>query len=95
MGVPVITLRAQTAVGRGGASLLTNLNLPNLIAETPDQYIQIAKELSADLPRLAELRATLRSRMLASPIMDAPRFAEAIEAAYRQMWKNWCARIAE
>jgi predicted O-linked N-acetylglucosamine transferase (SPINDLY family) len=29
--------------------------------------------------------------MQASPLMDAPRFARNIEAAYRQMWRNWCA----
>jgi tetratricopeptide (TPR) repeat protein len=28
--------------------------------------------------------------MQASPLMDAPRFARNIEAAYRQMWRNWC-----
>lgn len=22
--------------------------------------------------------------------MDAPRFARAVEAAYRQMWRRWC-----
>jgi protein O-GlcNAc transferase len=25
-----------------------------------------------------------------SPLMDAPRFARSIEAAYRQMWRVWC-----
>ena len=47
-------------------------------------------ELANDLPRLAELRATMRERMQASPLMDAPRFARSIEDAYRTMWQNWC-----
>ncbi|MGD0770266.1 MAG: hypothetical protein ABSB42_18945 [Tepidisphaeraceae bacterium] len=29
-------------------------------------------------------------RLQASPLMDAPRFARNIEAAYRQTWKTWC-----
>jgi predicted O-linked N-acetylglucosamine transferase (SPINDLY family) len=30
--------------------------------------------------------------MRASPLMDAPRFARGIEAAYREMWQRWCSR---
>jgi predicted O-linked N-acetylglucosamine transferase (SPINDLY family) len=52
----------------------------------------MATSLATDLPRLADLRRTLRQRMRASPLMDAPRFAAAIEAAYRHMWRKWCAR---
>jgi predicted O-linked N-acetylglucosamine transferase (SPINDLY family) len=91
MGVPVITLVGKTVVGRAGLSQLTNLGLPELIAQTPEQYVQIATDLAGDLPRLAELRRTLRGRMQASPLMDAPRFARNVEAAYRQMWRNWVA----
>ena len=90
MGVPVVTLAGKTVFGRAGVSQLSNLGLPELIARTPDQYVQIATDLANDLPRLAELRRTLRARMEASPLMDAPRFARNIEAAYRQMWRNWC-----
>jgi protein O-GlcNAc transferase len=90
MGVPVVTLTGQTAVGRGGSSILANVGLPELIAKTPQQYVEIATSLAKDLPRLAELRRTLRARMQASPLMDAPRFARNVETAYRQMWRNWC-----
>jgi predicted O-linked N-acetylglucosamine transferase (SPINDLY family) len=92
MGVPVITLVGQTVVGRAGLSQLTNLGLSELAARTPEQYVEIAADLAGDLPRLAELRRTLRARMQASPLMDAGRFARNIEAAYRKMWRNWCSR---
>ena len=52
--------------------------------------MSIAAELAADLPRLAHLRSTLRDRLQHSPLMDAPRFAQSIEAAYRTMWQRWC-----
>jgi predicted O-linked N-acetylglucosamine transferase (SPINDLY family) len=92
MGVPVVSLAGPTAVGRGGASILANVGVPELVARTPEQYVRIAAALAGDLPRLAELRRTLRARMQASPLMDAPRFARNFEAAYRQMWRNWCER---
>ena len=78
----------QTVVGRGGFSQLMNLGLAELIAETPARFVQIAAELAGDLPRLRELRTTLRPRMQASPLMDASGFARGIEAAYRNMWKQ-------
>ncbi len=90
MGVPVVTLMGLTPVARAGWCQLSNLGLPELVAHSEEQYIDIAATLANDLPRLAKLRATLRPRMEASPLMDAPRFARNIEGAYRTMWRTWC-----
>jgi protein O-GlcNAc transferase len=92
MGVPVITLKGQNPVARAGSSILSNVGLPHLIAESPDHYINIAKDLAADLPSLANLRKSLRPQMQSSPLMNAPAFAKAVEDAYRQMWKAHCAK---
>jgi tetratricopeptide (TPR) repeat protein len=93
MGVPIVTLVSkQTAFGRAGWSQLCNLDLKELAAESPEQYVALAARLVADLPRLQELRGTLRQRMLRSPLMDAKRFARNVEQAYRQMWHKWCQR---
>ncbi len=92
MGVPVVSLVGQTAVGRGGLSILSNLGLTDLVAHDSEQYVRIAVALANDLPRRSELRATLRDRMQASPLMNAPRFARNVEAAYRSMWQRWCAK---
>ena len=91
MGVPVVSLVGRTAVGRGGLSILSNVGLPELAARSEGEYVRIARDLAGDLPRLERLRSTLRQRMEQSPLMDAPRFARAVEAAYRQMWRQWCA----
>ena len=42
--------------------------------------------------RLAQLRATLRGRMEASPLMDGKQFAADIESAYCDIWEQWCAQ---
>lgn len=95
MGVPVVTLAGRTALGRGGVSILSNAGLGELIARNREQYVAISRQLAADLPRLATLRSAMRERMLRSPLMDAPPFARSVEAAYRQMWRQWCAAAEE
>ena len=90
MGVPVVTLVGQTIVGRAGLSQSMNLNLPELIAHTPEQYVEIAVGLAKDISHLTELRSTLRRRMEQCPLMDAPCFAQDMETAYRTMWHKWC-----
>ena len=91
MGVPVLTRVGRTAVGRGGWSQLSNLGLPELAAWRDDDFVKLAAQWAGDFSGLAELRATLRGRMENSPLMNAPRFAKNVEAAYRVMWKAWCA----
>jgi protein O-GlcNAc transferase len=90
MGVPVVTLRGDRHAARVGASLLTQIGLSDLIADSPEAYMEIAVALAGDLARLADLRRSLRPRMAASPLCDAPAFARKVEAAYRTMWRRWC-----
>lgn len=88
MGAPVVTLAGRTAVGRSGVSLLTNVGLPELIAPDVAAYIDLAAGLARDPSRLAELRAGMRERMQASPIMKPERFAREVEQAFRTMWRQ-------
>ena len=90
MGVPVVTLVGKTVVGRAGLSQLSNLGLTELVAQTPEQFVQIACDLARDLERLKTLRSELRQRMLDSPLRDVARFAKNVEAAFRSMWEQWC-----
>ena len=91
MGVPVVSLAGDAPVSRAGLSQLTNLGLPDLVAHSESEYVNTATTLAGDLPRLAQLRSTLRNRMENCILMDAPHFTRQVEAAYRSMWRNWCA----
>jgi predicted O-linked N-acetylglucosamine transferase (SPINDLY family) len=90
-GVPVVTLAGRMYANRFGSSAHVNLGLEDLIAQSPDEYVQIAARLAGDLARLARLRAELRGRMTASPLLDFVGFTRNLESAYRQMWATWCA----
>src|SRR3989344_1421868 len=91
MGVPVITLAGRHHAGRVGVSLLSSAGFPEWIAGSPEQYIALAAGLAADLPKLAALRARLRTHMAASPLYDRKAFAAKVETAYREIWRRYCA----
>jgi len=81
MGVPMVTLQGLTHRERVSASFLTAAGYPELIANTKDEYIQIATTLAQNIPRLAHMRATMRETLLHSALMDVPRYLKHFEAA--------------
>jgi protein O-GlcNAc transferase len=93
MGVPVVTLLGRAHASRVGLSLLTAAGLENLAANTPEEYVQIAAKLAADLPRLTQIRSTLRDRLSKSPLTNAQQFARNVESAYREMWRSFCSPL--
>lgn len=92
MGLPVITLAGQSHVSRVGVSMLTSVSLPELIAQSEDEYVDIALRLARDPEQLGKMRSGMRARMLASPLTDGARFARNLEAVYRNIWRDWCRR---
>jgi predicted O-linked N-acetylglucosamine transferase (SPINDLY family) len=91
MGVPVLVRAGDRYVAHMGESILHNAGLADWIAPDEAAYAGLGAYFAADLGGLATLRSSLRNRMLASPLFDAPRFARNLEAAIRGMWRLWCA----
>jgi protein O-GlcNAc transferase len=89
MGVPVVTLAGDYGFSRIGATILSNVGLEHLIAPSASEYVEVAASLAADQESLAGLRRSLRERMLASPLLDAPGYTRALESAYRRIWDAW------
>jgi predicted O-linked N-acetylglucosamine transferase (SPINDLY family) len=90
MGVPVLTLKGESFLSRQGVGLLTNAGLPEWIAADAADYVAKAIAYAGDRESLSGLRRDLRRRLLASPLMDAPRFAAHFETALRTLWSRWC-----
>lgn len=90
MGVPVITLQGDMHVSRVGESIMQQANLPDLIAKTSKDYIDIAVGLAGNLDLLNHLRNNLRPHIAASKLTDAQGFIVHLEHAYRKMWQDYC-----
>jgi predicted O-linked N-acetylglucosamine transferase (SPINDLY family) len=74
----------------GGTSLLNQIGAAELIAVTPQDYVDKASGLAQDHDRLIKIRTTLRDQMTRSPLCDGNGFTVQLESAYREMWERWC-----
>ncbi|MCB2187331.1 MAG: tetratricopeptide repeat protein [Deltaproteobacteria bacterium] len=91
MGAPVLTLAGPGLGGHTSQALLQTLGLPELVATTPEEYLQKAVRLAADPAGLDRLRQTLRPRLLASPLTDGAAFTRGLEDL---LWDAWQRREA-
>ena len=92
MGVPVLSLRGDRHCARVGESLLAALGIDGaFIASDVADYVAKAVDLAGRRAELSALRPEMRRRLLASDLCDEPGLVQAVETAYREMWRKWCA----
>ncbi|WP_051586364.1 hypothetical protein [Selenomonas sp. AE3005] len=89
MGCPVITQYGRRHGSRFGLSILSNIGLGELAAETRQGYVERAVSLANDRELLKLLHNNLRIMMQKSPLMDGKGYTKAIEAKYRQIWQDF------
>jgi protein O-GlcNAc transferase len=87
-GLPVISLHGRNCASRSGLSLLGGLGVGDLVAQSAEQYVDIALALSKDLSRLEQLRGSLRPRFEQSTLRDEMRFAAHFEQLLRTAWQQ-------
>ncbi|HEY1890349.1 MAG TPA: tetratricopeptide repeat protein [Steroidobacteraceae bacterium] len=92
-GLPVLTCTGATFAGRVGASLLTAVGLPELIAPSAHEYERLAVELADDPQRLAGIRAKLAASLRTAPLFDTAASARHLETAYAKMYDRYVAGL--
>ena len=85
-GLPVLTCTGQTFASRIGASLLTAVGLPELIASTPREYERLAVELATQPQWLAGIAAKLTANLPTAPLFDTTAATRHLEAAYVRIY---------
>jgi protein O-GlcNAc transferase len=84
-GLPVLTRLGSTFVGRAAASLLSAIDMPELITHSAEEYEALALKLATDAPYLAAIRRKLADHRLTTPLFDSELFTRHVEAAYSHM----------
>lgn len=86
MGVPTVTLTGNTLLARQGESLLRCAGLNDWIAKTELEFVSLAIAQAKNLDNLRDVRASIRTSLSTSPLMNAGQFAKRLEDALVQMW---------
>jgi len=94
LGVPVVALDGHTVAERGAGAILQALGRGRWVAKTPEEYVAIAAELAVDRDVLRSLREDLPREIRKYPACNPALYFAAVDAAYRQLWRAWCARAA-
>jgi predicted O-linked N-acetylglucosamine transferase (SPINDLY family) len=91
--LPVLTCTGESFASRVAASLLTALEMPELITSTQAEYEQRAIDLASDAARLAHLKQRLADRRLTTSLFDTRRFTQYLEHGYRRIYERYQAGL--
>jgi len=80
-GLPVITVAGKSFASRASASQLRAADQSDMIADSLDEYVNIARALAHDPDRLAHSRRALRAARAQLPLFDMDAYARAFERA--------------
>ena len=91
MGVPMVAIEEERMISRQTSSMLRMVGGEEFIAGNRDEYVRLAVQWSQQRERLAAVRGSLRERMRVSPLCDGVLFTRNLEAAFRAVWRHYCA----
>jgi len=84
-GLPVLTKTGQSFAARVAASLLSAMQLPELITQSDEEYERRAIELAINPFRHAEFKNKIDQNRLTSPLFNGQLFASHIELAFTEI----------
>lgn len=84
-GVPVPTWRGTHFASRVSASLVSALDMPDLVAADEDAYVDLCVRLAGDHALRNDMRRRIAENRMTAPLFDSPRFARHLETAFEMM----------
>ena len=89
MGLPMLTLKGEAYQARMGASIVSALNLPELITTSSEEYESLAIELATNPEKMKAIKDKLASNLSTAPLYDTKLFTKNLESAYTQMYEKY------
>jgi len=87
-GVPVLTLSGLSFASRVCGSLVRAAGIPEMICESPAEFVEKAVHYGRDRRLLEPLRERLRAGRDSSLLFDMPNLVRQLEGLYEGMWQT-------
>ena len=88
-GVPVLTLSGRSFASRVCGSLVRAAGVPELVCESPDEFVARAVRFGRDRALLEPLRERLSAGRDSCTLFDTPRLVRELEGLYRRTWNDY------
>ncbi|TXT38907.1 MAG: hypothetical protein FD135_2567 [Comamonadaceae bacterium] len=92
MGLPLVSMQGDCFKSRLSTGILSYLDRKQWLANSPEEYIDIAKKLASDIDALNTSRLTQRKQVEDSPLMNERHYTKLFGQAMREMWLRWLAQ---
>jgi protein O-GlcNAc transferase len=92
-GLPVLTIAGKSMASRMAASLLTSLDLPELIAANLEAYVDIAIKLANNPEAMNKLKSKLSENRSLQALFNTKAFTENLEHGFIQAHRRYQADI--
>jgi predicted O-linked N-acetylglucosamine transferase (SPINDLY family) len=89
LGVPILTFPGRSFAARVCGSLVTAAGLPELVCNSPEEYVARAIELGNDRTLLAAMRLKLEANRSKCVLFDMELLVKSLEDLYEQMWTDY------
>lgn len=92
-GLPILTCQGEAFASRVAASLLTALDLPELITKNPAEYEAVAVKLGTDPDSASQLKEKVAQNRSTSTLFDPVHAARKLERAYQAIYDRYDADL--
>lgn len=94
MGLPIVTLAGQSFPSRVCGSLSIAAGIPDLICDTPADYVALAVDLGNNPQRREEIRRRMAVALPNSTLFDSSLLTAKLEALFEGIWAGYLTRAA-
>jgi predicted O-linked N-acetylglucosamine transferase (SPINDLY family) len=88
-GTPLLTLAGESFASRVSASLLSSMNMKELITYSEKEYEDLAVKISNDNKKILEIKQRLTIEKGNTTLFNSQLYTENIELAYLEIWNNF------
>ena len=88
-GLPVVTKLGQGFAARVAGSLLSAIEMPELITETEQEYESLILDLATNPERLGAIKLKLAANRLSKPLFNTELFTKHLEDGYQRAYQQY------